>query len=178
VLWAQNKWEAAIPEFETALAADPNSVWLLHYLAIYKLLTGSTDEVIPLEERAIRLSRANSTSVFGMSRAGPCICCNRAPTKRSPGSKKRAAFFLPHRSFISASLPLRPVAERFLAQPRRGAHPVRRGVRQPKYSLKSRLATDQRAVGLVAATSRVFWSHLQAALNIPQAPWQYLSLRC
>jgi adenylate cyclase len=56
VLLAQNRWEEAIPEFETALAADPNSVWLLHYLAIYKLLTGSIDEVIPLEERAIRLS--------------------------------------------------------------------------------------------------------------------------
>ena len=56
MLWAQNKWEAAIPEFETALAADPNSVWLLHYLAIYKLFTGSIDEVIPLEEQAIRLS--------------------------------------------------------------------------------------------------------------------------
>jgi adenylate cyclase len=56
LLWAQNKWEAAVPEFETALAADPNSVWLLHYLAFYKLLTGSIDEVIPLEEQAIRLS--------------------------------------------------------------------------------------------------------------------------
>jgi TolB-like protein/class 3 adenylate cyclase/Tfp pilus assembly protein PilF len=56
VLWAQNRSEEAIPEFETALASDPNSVWLLHYLAIYKLLTGSIDEVIPLEERAIRLS--------------------------------------------------------------------------------------------------------------------------
>jgi adenylate cyclase len=56
VLWAQNNWEAAIPEFETAFAADPNSVWLLHYLAIYKLFIGSIDEVIPLEEQAIRRS--------------------------------------------------------------------------------------------------------------------------
>jgi adenylate cyclase len=56
LLSAQNKWDAAIPEFETALAADPNSVWLLHYLAVSKMLTGSINEVIPLEERAIRLS--------------------------------------------------------------------------------------------------------------------------
>jgi tetratricopeptide (TPR) repeat protein len=31
-------------------------VWQLHYLAVYKLLTGSRDEVIPLEERATWLS--------------------------------------------------------------------------------------------------------------------------
>ena len=31
-------------------------MWLLHYLAIYKLLIGSVDEVIPLEEQAIRRS--------------------------------------------------------------------------------------------------------------------------
>lgn len=56
LLRAQNRWEEAISEFETALAVNPNSVWLLHFLAESKLLTGSIDEVIPLEERAIRLS--------------------------------------------------------------------------------------------------------------------------
>jgi tetratricopeptide (TPR) repeat protein len=38
------------------LPRNPTPVWLLHYLAETKLLTGSIDEVIPLEERAIRLS--------------------------------------------------------------------------------------------------------------------------
>jgi adenylate cyclase len=50
LLCAQNRWEEVIPEFETALASDRN------YLADSKLLTGSIDEVIPLEEQAIRLS--------------------------------------------------------------------------------------------------------------------------
>jgi TolB-like protein len=56
VLYAQNRWEEAIPEYETALASNRSSVWPLHYLADSKLLTGSIEEVIPLEEQAIRLS--------------------------------------------------------------------------------------------------------------------------
>jgi TolB-like protein/Flp pilus assembly protein TadD len=56
VLRAQNRCEEAVPEFETALALNPNLVTPLHYLAQCKLLTGSMTEVIPLEERAIRLS--------------------------------------------------------------------------------------------------------------------------
>jgi class 3 adenylate cyclase/TolB-like protein len=56
LLSAQNRWEEAIPEFEMVLASDRNSVWPLHYLATAKLFTGSIEEVIPLEEQAIRLS--------------------------------------------------------------------------------------------------------------------------
>jgi adenylate cyclase len=56
VLRAQNRFEEATIEYETALATDGNLVTALHGLALCKLLTGSIDEVIPLEERAIRLS--------------------------------------------------------------------------------------------------------------------------
>jgi tetratricopeptide (TPR) repeat protein len=56
VLQAQNQWEEAISEFETALRLDRNLVWSFHFLALSKLTTGSLDEVIPLEEQAIRLS--------------------------------------------------------------------------------------------------------------------------
>ncbi len=56
VLRAQNRWEEAATEYETALATDSNLVTALHGLALCKLLTGSIDGVIPLEERAIRLS--------------------------------------------------------------------------------------------------------------------------
>jgi len=56
LLQAQNRWEEAIPEFETALALNRNLVWSLNYLALSKLYAGSIDEVIPLEEQAIRLS--------------------------------------------------------------------------------------------------------------------------
>jgi adenylate cyclase len=56
VLQAQNRLEEAILEFETSLTLNRNSVWPLHYLAVCKLATGSIEEVIPLEQQAIRLS--------------------------------------------------------------------------------------------------------------------------
>jgi adenylate cyclase len=56
LLQAQNRWEEAIPEFETALALNRNLVRALHPLAICKLYAGLIAEVIPLEEEVIRLS--------------------------------------------------------------------------------------------------------------------------
>jgi adenylate cyclase len=56
VLAAQNRWQEAVPEFETALALDRNMVGALHELGACKIFTGSIDEVIPLVEQAIRLS--------------------------------------------------------------------------------------------------------------------------
>ena len=53
---AQHRYEEAIPEYETALALNPNLAYPLHALGECKLMTGSIEEVIPLEERAIRLS--------------------------------------------------------------------------------------------------------------------------
>ena len=56
VLRAQNRCEEALPEFETALALRRNLVGALQGLGWCKLFTGSIDEVIPLEDQAIRLS--------------------------------------------------------------------------------------------------------------------------
>ena len=56
VLRAQGRSEEAIPEYETVLASNPNDAHALHVLADCKLLTGSIEEVIPLEEQAIWLS--------------------------------------------------------------------------------------------------------------------------
>ena len=56
VLRAQHRCDAAILEYETALALNPNMLFALNGLAWCKLHTGSIDEVIPLEEQAIRLS--------------------------------------------------------------------------------------------------------------------------
>jgi tetratricopeptide (TPR) repeat protein len=55
VLRAQNRWDEAALEFETALTLDRNQVWALHYLAQCKLLTGQMEEAITLEQQAIRL---------------------------------------------------------------------------------------------------------------------------
>jgi adenylate cyclase len=56
LLRAQRRFAEAIPEYETVLAFDRNSVFALFALGQCKLFTGSIEETIPLIERAIRLS--------------------------------------------------------------------------------------------------------------------------
>src|SRR5262249_52134853 len=56
VLRAQRRYDEAIPEYETVLAFDRNSIWGLRALGHCKLMIGSIEEVIPLMEQAIRLS--------------------------------------------------------------------------------------------------------------------------
>jgi adenylate cyclase len=56
VLRTQGRCEEAIPEYETALALNRNLVGALNGLGWCKLYAGSIDEVIPLQEQAIRLS--------------------------------------------------------------------------------------------------------------------------
>jgi adenylate cyclase len=46
----------AIPEYETVIASNPNVASARANLGLCKLLTGSIEETIPLEEQAIRLS--------------------------------------------------------------------------------------------------------------------------
>ena len=56
VLRVQRRWEEAIPEYEAALALEPNAVFALINLGWCKLRTGSIEEVTPLVQQAIRLS--------------------------------------------------------------------------------------------------------------------------
>jgi len=55
LLRAQGRCEEAIPEYETAIALSPN-VGLIAALGECKFYTGSIEDMIPLQERAIRLS--------------------------------------------------------------------------------------------------------------------------
>jgi adenylate cyclase len=55
-LRAQRRFEAAIPEYETVIAQDRNSVGAISALAECRLVVGPIDEVIPLQEQALRLS--------------------------------------------------------------------------------------------------------------------------
>jgi tetratricopeptide (TPR) repeat protein len=56
VLRIQQRWDEALLEFETVIASDPNAADARALLGLCKLLTGSIEETIPLEEQAIRLS--------------------------------------------------------------------------------------------------------------------------
>jgi tetratricopeptide (TPR) repeat protein len=56
VLRARGRWAEATDEYETVLAINRNDARALHVLADCRILTGSIEEAIPLEEQAIRLS--------------------------------------------------------------------------------------------------------------------------
>ena len=56
VLRAQQRFEEAIPEYETVLALNRNWVAAIAVLGYCKFITGSIEEAIPAQERAIRLS--------------------------------------------------------------------------------------------------------------------------
>jgi len=104
VLRGQNRWEEAASEYGAALALNRNLVAALHRLALSKLYAGSIEEVIPLEEQAIRLSPRDPHISSRYHGLGLCTCYNRALTRRSSGSKKGAAPCLPYHSF-GAGLP-------------------------------------------------------------------------
>jgi tetratricopeptide (TPR) repeat protein len=53
---AQGIYETAIPEYEAAIALNPNWVLAIAALGQCKFLAGSIDEAIPAQELAIRLS--------------------------------------------------------------------------------------------------------------------------
>jgi TolB-like protein len=56
VLRAQDRYGEAIPEYETVIALNRNWANAHSHLGWCKFVTGSTEEVIPAQERAIRLS--------------------------------------------------------------------------------------------------------------------------
>jgi len=70
VLRAQYRCEEAIPEFETVLAINRNAANALHALGWCKLMTGSIEEVIPLEEQVIRLSPRDPGIAYWYARIG------------------------------------------------------------------------------------------------------------
>jgi adenylate cyclase len=70
VLRAQNRFEEAIPEYETAIASNRNWLLAIASLGWCKFLTGSIEEAIPLHEQAIRLSPRDSLIGFWYQRIG------------------------------------------------------------------------------------------------------------
>jgi TolB-like protein/class 3 adenylate cyclase/cytochrome c-type biogenesis protein CcmH/NrfG len=70
VLRAQGRLEEAIPEYEAAVASNRNWVGAIVLLGQCKLMTGSTDEAIPLMEKAIRLSPRDPAIAIFYTRIG------------------------------------------------------------------------------------------------------------
>jgi tetratricopeptide (TPR) repeat protein len=70
LLRARGRSLEAILEYERVLAVNPNDNDTLHALGWCKLITGSIEEVIPLEEPAIRLSPRDPHIGFKYARIG------------------------------------------------------------------------------------------------------------
>jgi adenylate cyclase len=71
VLRAQGRCDAAIPEYQTAIALNRNSVGAYANLGWCKfVVTGSIEELISLQEQAIRLSRYDSFIGYWYGRMG------------------------------------------------------------------------------------------------------------
>ena len=70
VLRARGRSAEAIAEYETVLAINRNDAHALDFLADCKLLRGLMEDVIPLEEQAIRLSPRDPRSGYFYFRIG------------------------------------------------------------------------------------------------------------
>jgi len=70
LLRAQHRWPEAIPEFEMVLSVNPDDTEALHALGECKLYTGAIDEVLPLEERALRLNPVDPHNGYKYNRIG------------------------------------------------------------------------------------------------------------
>jgi TolB-like protein/predicted Zn-dependent protease len=70
VLRARGRYAEAIPEYEAVLALDRNWVSAHAHLGQCKLFTGSIEETIPLQERAIRLSPRDPQIGIYLARIG------------------------------------------------------------------------------------------------------------
>jgi adenylate cyclase len=108
-LKAQGRCEEAIPEFEILIAVNRNWVTALANLGQCKILTGSMDEGIALQEQALRLSprdpfNGNRYDMIGMahllqSRTDEAIVgiekgCNLSPRLAGPHARLASAYAL------------------------------------------------------------------------------------
>jgi TolB-like protein len=119
VLRAQGRSEEAIPEYEKVLAIDRNAVAVLDALADCKLLTGSIDEVIPLEEQAIRLSPRDPGIGWWYLRIGHVHLLQSRPAEAIPwlDTARRAVPELPFvHALLASAFGLKGETERAAAQ--------------------------------------------------------------
>jgi TolB-like protein/Tfp pilus assembly protein PilF len=119
VLRAQGRCEEAIPEYETVLAINPNDAHALDFLADCKLLRGSMEDVIALEERAIRLSPRDARLGYFYCRIGQSQLLRSRTDEAIPWLERacRAVPELPFpRAHLASTYGLKGKAERAAAE--------------------------------------------------------------
>jgi adenylate cyclase len=138
VLRAQHRYDEAIPEYETAIALNRNWAYAYSHVGWCKFMTGSIEELVPAQERAIRLSPRDPQIGLFYSRLGcahllqsrideAIIWCEKA-RNATPAHPQ-------FRSFLAAAHALRGETERAAAE----FAEARRLVGDDRYSSIARL---------------------------------------
>jgi TolB-like protein/DNA-binding SARP family transcriptional activator/Flp pilus assembly protein TadD len=119
VLRAQHKYAEAIPEYETVTALNRNWAHAYSHLGWCKFMTGSIDELIPAQERAIRLSPRDPQIGLFYSRIGTAHLL-RARTDEAIAWYEKARNATPahpeFRAFLAAACGLKGDIERAAAE--------------------------------------------------------------
>jgi adenylate cyclase len=138
VLRAQHRYDEAIPEYETAIALNRNWAYAYSHVGWCKFMTGSIEELVLAQERAIRLSPRDPQIGLFYSRLGcahllqsrideAIIWCEKA-RNATPAHPQ-------FRSFLAAAHALRGETERAAAE----LAEARRLVGDDRYSSIARL---------------------------------------
>jgi adenylate cyclase len=119
ILDAQQRFEEAIPEYETALAFNRNWADATSSLGHCKLLTGSIEEAIPLMEQAIRLSPRDPNIALMYFRIGEVHLLQSHADEAIPWLEK-ARSAMPtvpwHHSYLASAYALKGETERAAAE--------------------------------------------------------------
>jgi adenylate cyclase len=119
ILDAQQRFEEAIPEYETALAFNRNWADATSALGHCKLLTGSIEEAIPLMEQAIRLSPRDPNIALMYFRIGEVHLLQSHADEAIPWLEK-ARSAMPtvpwHHSYLASAYALKGETERAAAE--------------------------------------------------------------
>ena len=140
VLRAQHRYREAIPEYETAIALNRNWAYAYSHVGWCKFMTGSIEELIPAQERAIRLSPRDPQIGLFYSRIGRALLLQSRIDEaivwceKARNATPAAAIF---RSFLASSYALKGEIERAAAE----VAEARRLVKDDRYSSIARLRT-------------------------------------
>jgi len=159
---AQKRYEEAIPEYETALSLNPNLAYPLHALGECKLMTGLIEDVIPTEEKAIRLSPRDGQIGNRYWRIGLVHLLQSRTDEAIPWLEKaRAAnpsLTVPHAALASA-YGLKGETERAAAE----LADARRLAGNDRYSSLARLQADGYWVPIRALAEATYFAGLRKA---------------
>jgi tetratricopeptide (TPR) repeat protein len=119
VLRAQQRYAEAVLEYETTIALNPNWAHAYSHLGWCKFMTGSIDELIPTQERAIRLSPRDPQIGLFQSRIG-CAHLLNSRVDEAIGWYEKARNATPEhpqfRSFLAAAYALDNDMERAVVE--------------------------------------------------------------